>query len=172
MRPLSIRISLFLAVVAAISACGPRDAHYGPKALHLSGQVWPPEIAHKKKVVGVFPVDAASDPATICCWIAPSATFSLGKHRSASRLRLSLYIPDVPAFHDKGQTVTVSFSNGKQKTVRGIKPGFRTIELKVPQKMREASGPQLISLRSDVTFMPQGEHGPHYAAILTSAYFQ
>lgn len=174
MRPFSIRVSLFFATLALLSACGPRDARYSPKGLHISGNVWPPEIVGAEKYSsGLFPVDATQDSTVLCCWLAPQARFRVTKRGRAGYLQLTLYVPDTPEFRRHPQALTVGFPSYRARSgEKPLKLGFNTVKIPLPTEMRNASGAQDVSLSTRIAYRPLGDSGPTYGVLMTSIYFE
>lgn len=168
-----MRVSLVFVILLLLSACGPRDAHYGPKALHLSGDVWPPEIvASDSRSTGVFPISTRQDSTVICCWLGRRSHFEVRKTSAARALKITVYIPKAEPFLTRQQAVTVHFpSYHRSVRVRALGTGFQTFDVAIPREMRRASGAQPIALDFAMGYQPLGPGGPTYGALLTSIYF-
>lgn len=174
MRPFSFRFSCIFASLALLCACGPRDARYSPKGLHIAGSVWPPEIVGADKhSSGVFPVNATQDSTVLCCWLAPQADFRVRKDRHARYLRVTLYVPDVATFRGHPQAIAITFPGFPARSgTRALKIGFNTLKIPIPPAMRNANGPREVALISRSSYRPLGQAGPTYGVLMTSIYFE
>jgi hypothetical protein len=174
MRPFQLRfVVIVLTLATLVCACGaPRDARFAPNELTVSGRVWPPDIVSSKGTTGVYAIDARTPATNLCCWIAPHARLAVRKRRPAKVLRINFYIPDTPLFRQHPQSVAVSLSGSRTRlTASGLRPGFHTISVKIPQAIQRSAVEQMITLDSAVK-MPANGKQAWYGILLISIYFE
>lgn len=165
-------------LLALASACGQRDAVFNPSHFVARGLLAPPEVdlppgTRAGNYRGLFVMDA-NGGSQVCCWIAPEATLRVKKDRAAQVLVVAVYVPDLPLFRARAQTLKVVFPGNPAEYVRGLTPGFHTARVRVPASLRRDLGTVTVRLRAAVTYTvpgTPGAPGPRYAVILTSVYF-
>lgn len=171
-----------LLALFVLSGCGPRDFRYSPKHLSLTGFVVPAEIEPVSAsngdaaVGGIYPAEADDEKSLICCWAAPKVTAKVEKKRAATRLSVSLYLPDIAPFKDRPQSITVSFPGARfVKVIRNLTPGFHSLSVPVPSHLLHTAKYLPVDLRADLSFVPPESTAGNprrYSYILTGIYYR
>ena len=171
-----MRAFLAAAVGAMLFGCGPRDSAYDPTQFHVRGVLAPadvvlPSTARAGDVVnGLYTIEASTGAS--CCWIARHAKVLVRKRLAATSLRIGVYIPAVGTFEKQVQRVKVTFPRRAASFAsQGLKPGFSTISIDLPQSMRSAKGDIEIDLDSALDYNA-GADMSRYSLILLSIYFE
>lgn len=172
MRPLDVAKALLLAVFALAGCNGPKDARYRPAELSFSGPLWPPDvIGRDKNTHGIFSMNADRRDTELCCWLAPQASLAIRKRQTARTLVLGIYIPKTGLFARRPQSITVVFSR-REATFGDLHPGFHELRMRLPATLVRFVGAEVVHVKSTLTYAPLGSSGPHYGALLLSAYFE
>ena len=167
-------------VLLLLAGCGPRDDRYNPSNFRVEGAIAPPEVVipasarHPGNFNGLFIEPADSKITALCCWIGTQASVLVKKAAPSSTLSLDVYVPKVPAFESQSQSITVEFAGfGGKSVFPGLKVGFNTLKVRVPDGLRKKKGPVRVALRCSVPYVvPMGQRHVQYGALLTSIYFR
>jgi hypothetical protein len=154
------RVAAFLAMLALISACGPRDDKYNPTHFSVVGPVAPPDVVMPEGVKpgetfhGIHPSWSVDDA---CCAADARLDLPISKAGFATILRLNAYLKGATA----GQRFVITFPDGTKRSTSMLKSEFVSGTVRLP--------PSLQSVKGIVRIGIAAQRGPF---VLLSVYFE
>jgi len=117
-----------LAVLAGCYSGAPTDdPSTRPDQFYPDGVATPhPGEPPVPEPTGIWKSRQSDDPD--CCWLGPRADFDVRVAPGARTLRLTMFIPDLPMFHENTQSMTVAVDGGKPEEVSDLVPGLHRVD--------------------------------------------
>ena len=132
-------------------AQGPQRAYVAPEGVDVA-----PRDRMKDNVGGLYQGETDPDPS--CCWLVQNARLLLKKRSAAKQVVMTFYEPDVSAFRNSPQQVTLVFSNGVQESQCCFRAGLHKVNFAVPANYQRFIGDLDVSLRMRTAFVPAQAH--------------
>jgi hypothetical protein len=155
-----IAVALALSLVGCVS--GKKLSDIGAATPAPSGPAWSiplgvvasPGATLTSAIDGLYP-SVPGDKT--CCWVASHATLATRKDAPASRLDVSVFIPDYPFFSAHRQSFRLSLEGSAPVERCCYGPGVATIALDLPAARRAFVGVVPLTVESKYAFVPAHE---------------
>jgi len=120
---------LSLALLAGCERCAPGTAFSDDRVWPYGILSTPDTVTGVGVATGVFPVDRSE--ASLCCWLAPSASFDVRIPPKTSALMFTFFEPKNVLAVVRSQTVTISINGGMARAAAPIVAGANLVRVPV-----------------------------------------
>jgi hypothetical protein len=127
-----------------------------PQAWTLPGGVIvPPAERGAREVQGLYPSSVPND--RTCCWLASRARVTSLKAKAASRLEVTIWIPDYGFFRRHPLGVDISIDGEPPKRRCCYAPGAYSLSFALPPRLRRRVGEIPLVFSTSAAFIPRAE---------------